>query len=304
LVAVVGPTAVGKTALSIELAQRLGGEIISADSRLVYRGMDIGTAKPTPQERAQIPHHLIDVVDPDQAFSLGAYRKAALAAIEDIHRRGQLPMLVGGTGQYLTAVLEGWLPPPAPADRSLRNELEALAEVRGPQALHARLAKVDPDRAQAIDPRNVRRVVRALEIYHTTGVRPSQARHKQPPPFDSFRAGLIRPRVELYARIDRRMDEMLQAGWLREVEALLERGLDPEAPSMSAIGYRQLARVVRGEQPLEDAVRQIRRATRQFVRRQANWFKADDPSIAWFTMEDGVVDAIEARLRRWWAGED
>jgi len=302
LVALLGPTAVGKTEVSIELALRLNGEVVSADSRLVYRGMDIGTAKPSPADLARVPHHLIDLVQPDQPFSLGAYRKAALAAIQDIHARGRLPFLVGGTGQYVTAVLQGWQPPPAPADRGLRRELEAFAEAEGHQALHARLAEVDPERARAIDSRNIRRVVRALEIYHSTGTRPSEARHKVPPPFDIFRVGLHRPRRELYERIDRRLDAMLAKGWLDEVAGLLERGIDPEVPAMSAIGYRQLADVVRGEVSLEKAKQQIRSASRQFVRRQANWFKADDPNIVWFDMAPGVVESIEARLRRWLAG--
>jgi tRNA dimethylallyltransferase len=302
LVALLGPTAVGKTEVSIELALRLNGEVVSADSRLVYRSMDIGTAKPSPADLARVPHHLIDLVQPDQPFSLGAYRKAALAAIQDIHARGRLPLLVGGTGQYLTAVLQGWQPPPAPADRGLRRQLEAFAEAEGHQALHARLAEVDPERARAIDSRNIRRVVRALEIYHSTGTRPSEARHKAPPPFDIFRAGLHRPRRDLYERIDRRLDAMLANGWLDEVAGLLERGIDPEAPAMSAIGYRQLADVVRGDMSLEEAKQQIRSASRKFVRRQANWFKADDPNIVWFDMAPGVVETIEDRLRRWLAG--
>jgi tRNA dimethylallyltransferase len=303
LVALLGPTAVGKTDLSIELALRLNGEIVSADSRLVYRGMDIGTAKPSPADLARVPHHLIDLVEPDRHFSLGAYRKAALAVIQEVHARGRLPFLVGGTGQYVTAVLQGWQPPPAPADRELRRKLEAFAEAEGHQALHARLAAVDPERARAIDSRNIRRVVRALEIYHSTGTRPSEARHKVPPPFDIFRAGLHRPRSELYERIDRRLEAMLAGGWLDEVARLLERGIDPEAPAMSAIGYRQLAGVVRGDLTLEEAKQQIRSASRQFVRRQGNWFKPDDPQIIWFEMRPDVTDAIEARLRRWLTGE-
>ncbi len=301
--AVLGPTAVGKTELSIELALRLDGEIVSADSRLVYRGMDIGTAKPSHEELGRVPHHLIDLVDPDQPFSLGAYRQAALAAIESIHARGRLPLLVGGTGQYVTAVLEGWRPPSVPPDRELRRRLEKFAQSKGHHALHARLAEIDPERAAAIDARNVRRVVRALEIYHTTGTRPSEARHKTPPAFRVFRAGLSRPRLELYQRIDQRLEAMLAKGWLEEVRGLLEAGIDPEAPSMSAIGYRQLAGVVRGELSLEGARAQIRSASRQFVRRQANWFKPDDPQIDWFDMQAGVTDALESRLTGWLNGQ-
>lgn len=302
LIALMGPTAVGKTELAIALASRLDGEIVSADSRLVYRGMDIGTAKPGPEDLTSVPHHLIDIVEPSQNFSLGAYRKAALAAIRDIHARGRIAFLVGGTGQYLTAVLQGWRPPPAPADWELRRRLEAIAESEGHQALHAQLAEVDPDRARAIDSRNVRRVVRALEIYHLTGLRPSEARHLVAPPFAIFRVGLRRPREELYRRIDHRLEAMLAAGWMDEVAGLIERGVDPESPAMSAIGYRQLAQVVLGELSLEEARQKIRSASRKFVRRQANWFKPDDPQIAWFDMQPGVVDALETRLRRWLGG--
>ena len=303
LVALMGPTAVGKTEVSLELAERLDGEIVSADSRLVYRGMDIGTAKPSPKDLARVPHHLIDIVEPDQTFSLGAYRAAAMAAIHDIHLRGRLPLLVGGTGQYLTAVLQGWRPPAVPPNQAIRRRLQAIADAECHQALHARLAGVDPERARAIDSRNVRRVIRALEIYLSTGTRPSLARNKIRPPFEIFRAGLQRPRPELYQMIDQRLDEMLDTGWLDEVSALLERGIGVDAPSMSAIGYRQLAHVLQGELTLEDAKRQIRSASRQFVRRQANWFKPDDPQIVWFDMHPGVIAEMEARVRLWLGGE-
>ncbi len=246
LVAIVGPTAVGKTGVSIRLAEKLGGEIVSADSRLVYRGLDVGTAKPSPDDRRRVPHHVIDVVNPDQAFSLGAYRRAALGAINSILDRGRTPFLVGGTGQYVTAVLQGWAPPPAPEDRSLRDELEAFAAQQGANALHARLAAVDPDRARAIDARNVRRVVRALEIYHTTGELPSRARRREPPPFDVVQLGLCLPRSELYARIDARIESMLASGWLAEVEWLVHSGLPPTR--------RPFRLLVTGRWPMSSAV--------------------------------------------------
>ncbi|MFP3854748.1 MAG: tRNA (adenosine(37)-N6)-dimethylallyltransferase MiaA, partial [Anaerolineales bacterium] len=224
LIAIIGPTAVGKTSVSIELARRMDGEIISADSRLVYRGMDIGTAKPTVEERSIVPHHLIDIVDPSETYSLAEYRKAALAVIGEVHQRGRLPFLVGGTGQYIRAVLEGWVPPPRPDDFSFRRRMEQWAEEHGHRALHDRLRRLDPARAAAIDPRNVRRVIRALEIYEITGVPPSKLRVKVPPPFEVLQIGLIRPREELYERIDQRIDDMLAAGWLEEIEKLMDQG--------------------------------------------------------------------------------
>jgi tRNA dimethylallyltransferase len=299
LVVIVGPTAVGKTQISLQLAQRLDGEIVSADSRLVYRGMDIGTAKPTSAERHMVRHHLIDLVPPTEIFSLARFQQAANGAIDEILKRARLPLLVGGTGQFVMALLEGWQPPPRPEDRSLRRQLEAFAEEHGHRALHARLARVDPARAGAIDARNVRRVVRALEIYQVTGKPPSELRVKQPPPYDVFQIGLDRPRDELYARIDERMERMLAAGWLDEVRDLLALGVSTSAPSMSAIGYRQLARHLEGECTLAESKSEITSLSRQFVRRQATWFKKDDPSIHWYRVEDGVTDRIEAVLRSW-----
>ncbi|MGA9531864.1 MAG: tRNA (adenosine(37)-N6)-dimethylallyltransferase MiaA [Anaerolineales bacterium] len=302
LAVIVGPTAVGKTKVSVQLARLLDGEIVSADSRLVYRGMDIGTAKPTATERRLVLHHLVDVVPPTETYGLARYQRHANKTIDEIHERGNLPFLVGGTGQFVTGVLEGWRPPPRPDDQSLRRELEAFADEHGHEALHARLARVDPVRAESIDARNVRRVVRALEIYQVTGKPPSDLRVKQPTSFDVFQIGLSRPRGELYQRIDERIDRMLAAGWLDEVRGLLADGVPLSAPSMSAIGYRQLARHLRGECTLAEAKSEIARLSRQFVRRQANWFKSDDPDIHWFPMDVGGIDRIEAALREWLEG--
>ncbi len=303
LVAIIGPTAVGKTEISIYLAQRLNGEIISADSRLVYRGMDIGTAKPSLEDRARVPHHLIDVTEPENPWSLAVFRRAAHEAIEEVHLRGKLPFLVGGTGQYVIAILEGWSPPPKSGDPGLRRELEAFAATHGSQALHKRLADVDPDTASRIDHRNVRRVVRALEIYQVTGLPLSQQRMAHPPPFRVLRVGLTLPRSELYLRIDARIDAMLEAGLVKEVEGLLARGLSPDLPAMTAIGYHQIADYLQGVISLDEAVRRMRRATRQFVRRQSNWFKADDPHIHWFEARQGVEVSI-VELVRVWLGEN
>jgi tRNA dimethylallyltransferase len=304
VIAILGPTAVGKTELSLCLAERLNGEIVSVDSRLIYRGMDIGTAKPSDAERSRIPHHLIDVAEPDESWSLATFREAALRAIAAIHGRGRLPFLVGGTGQYLTAILEGWSPPVLPADRALRRELESFAAEHGLQALHRRLQQVDPETASRIDARNVRRVVRALEICTLTGLPASRQRAKNPPAFRSLWLGLTLPRRELYARVDARIDAMLAAGLVDEVRGLLVGGLSPDLPSMSAIGYRQIAEHLRGETSLEEAVRRIRRVTRQFVRRQANWFKPDDPRIHWLVRRPGIEDEVERLVRDWLGAEE
>lgn len=297
LIVIVGPTAVGKTEISIQLAERLGGEIVSADSRLFYRGMDIGTAKPTAAERARVPHHLIDVAAPDETWSLAVFQKAAAAAIAEIHARGRLPFLVGGTGQYVRAVTRGWTPPAAGPNPNLRAELEALAQVRGELWLHEELRRLDPAAAEKIDPRNLRRTIRALEVIHLTGRKFSEQRAQTESPYRLLTIGLTRPRPELYARIDARIEAMFAAGLLDEVRSLLAQGYAPSLPSMSGIGYRQCCRVLAGEWTVEQAKAEMRRLTRVFVRRQANWFKPNDPLIHWF--EAGKVDLseIEAEIR-------
>ena len=288
LIVLVGPTAVGKTELSLRLAERLDGEIVSADSRLFYRGMDIGTAKPSLAERRRVPHHLIDVAEPDEPWSLAMFQQAAAEAIDDILRRGRQPLLVGGTGQYVHAVTHGWSPPPAAPDPRLRAALEALAAARGKDWLYARLALLDPQAAAAIDLRNLRRTVRALEVILTTGRRFSEQQGRGASRYPLVTLGLTRPRPELYARVDARIEAMFAAGLLDEVRGLLARGYSPDLPTLSAIGYRECAAVLRGEMNVEAAKVQMRHLTRIFVRRQANWFKLDDPSIRWF--EAGTTD--------------
>ena len=299
LILFVGPTAVGKTELSIRLAEQLDGEIVSADSRLFYRGMDIGTAKPTPKERARVPHHLIDVADPDEIWSLAVFQRAAIEIIADIHARGNLPFLVGGTGQYVRAVTEGWTPPEVKPDPRLRGVLGKLAEENGIYWLHEGLKLIDPIAAEKIDPRNVRRTIRALEVILTTGRLFSQQRGQSDSPYNLLTIGLKRPREELYRRVDERIEVMFAAGLLEEVKGLLEKGYSPALPTMSAIGYRECVRVVKGEWSIEQAKVEMRRATRAFVRRQANWFKPDDPNIHWFRAEqENLVSVIEDFIRQ------
>ena len=287
LIAVVGPTATGKTALAVALARAIDGEIVGADSRQVYRRLDIGTAKPTPDERALAPHHLLDVVDPDEPFSLAEYLELATAALEDIWARGRQPLLVGGSGQYVWALLEGWTVPRLPPQRELRRSLEERAEREGAEALHRELAHVDPQAAAGIDPRNVRRVIRALEVYQTTGRPISFWQEKAPPSWDTLVLGLACPRDELYRRIDARVDGMMQAGLVDEVRGLLTMGYSRELPSMSGIGYREVCQYLAGELDLSAAAARIKTATHRLARQQATWFRRDDPRIRWLDVSLG-----------------
>jgi tRNA dimethylallyltransferase len=273
LTAIVGPTAVGKTALAVALARRIDGEIISADSRQIYRLMEIGTAKPTAAERAAAPHHLIDICDPDEPFSLADYQELAAEAIAGIAARGRAPLLVGGTGQYLAAVLEGWQVPRVAPHPELRALLEAEAAAGGPEALHARLATVDPRAAAQIDPRNVRRVVRALEVHTVTGRPISEQQRREPPPYAIRTIWLTRPREELYARADARVDGMLAAGLAEEVAGLLRRGYGWALPAMSSLGYIQLRPYLEGAASLAECVARLKFDTHGFIRRQGAWFK-------------------------------
>jgi tRNA dimethylallyltransferase len=296
-IAIVGPTAVGKTEISLRLAERLKGEIISADSRLFYRGLDIGTAKPTAAELRRAPHHLIDVADPDEIWSLAVFQQEACAEIARIQARGHLPLLVGGTGQYVWSVIEDWKIPAQEADTRLRQALERMAAEIGYQEMYERLKKIDPAAAAHIEMRNVRRTVRAFEVILRTGKLFSEQRLKGASPYQWLIVGLIRPREELYRRVDERIDTMVANGFIEEVRGLLKRGYSPDLPTLSAIGYREMVAHVRGEMTLADAVVQIKRQTRQYVRRQANWFKPDDPSIHWFNCGEDTADEVEEYIR-------
>jgi len=298
LILIVGPTAVGKTELAIQLAERLNGEIISADSRLFYRGMDIGTAKPSKEELDRVPHFLIDIVTPDETLSLAVFQGKAKEIIADIHSRGKLPFLVGGTGQYIRAVTQGWNPPEVVADKKLRDELERMKEERGAEWLHTELRRLDPESAAKIDARNVRRTIRALEVILTTGIKFSEQRGQTESPYRLVTIGLARPRAELYQRVDERIDLMFANGFVDEVRGLLEKGYSPALPSMSAIGYRECVSVVNGLLTEKQAKAEMRRVTRIFVRRQANWFKESDPNIMWFQVKDGILAEIENTIRQ------
>ena len=291
LIVVVGPTAVGKTVTAICLCQDFSGEIVSADSRQIYRGMDIGTAKPTPTQLAASAHHLVDVADPDQTLALAQYQQMAYAAIADVLSRDRVPFLVGGTGQWVQAVVEGWAVPRVPPDHQLRAELQAEANRHGPERLHARLSLVDPAAAAKLDYRNVRRVIRALEVYLKTGTPISQQQQAHPPSYRILQVGLTVPREMLYARVDARVDRMMAEGLLAEVRRLVNSGYGLDLPAMSGLGYRQIGHHLAGHITLDQAVTLIKKETRRFIRQQYNWFRLNDPTIHWL---DASTDPPEA----------
>ena len=289
LICVVGPTGVGKTALAVALAGRLDGEIINADSRQVYRGMTIGTAKPTLHEQAAAPHHLVDILDPSESFGLALFLEYAAEALRGIRDRGRLPIVCGGTGQYVWALVEGQRVPAAPPDPQFRAELEAEAELLGADALHRRLAEIDAARAAALDPRNVRRVIRALEIHHVTGRLPSEMQPVAARSADVLVLGLTMPRDALYRRIDQRVDRMMEDGFLREVENLAADDFPMGEGPLDSPGYRELGQYLDGILTLEEAAERTKTQTHRLARRQYAWFKPSDPRIRWLEADDPAL---------------
>lgn len=287
ILVIVGPTAVGKTKLSIRVAQLVDGEIISADSMQVYRNMDIGTAKPTVEERQGVPHHLIDIVPPSRDFTVAEYQELAEKVIADINARGKVPILTGGTGLYIRAVIDGF-DFPGSEDLDLRKKLAAYAKEHGREALHARLAEVDPSTAQRLHPNDLRRVIRAMEVYHLTGIPLSQHLARQENRIQRHPAimfGLTRDRHKLYERCDQRVDQMLKDGLLDEVKQLLDLGFDPRSTSLQAIGYKELIGYLQGEYDFDEAVRLLKRNTRRYAKRQFTWFRRD-PRIRWINLDE------------------
>lgn len=278
LLVIVGPTAVGKTEIAIKVAQRLDGEIISADSMQIYRGMNIGTAKPTLEEQAGILHHMIDIVDPGEPFSVADYQKMAREKIKEVADRGRLPILAGGTGLYVRAVIDPYNFIPANTDWELRSRLRQQAREVGLEALYNRLSEVDPVAAERIHPNDERRIIRALEVYQTTGQPLSfweQQPDEQRPMYDLIMIGLHRPRPELYDRINRRVDLMLEHGLLEEAQNLLAQGLDEKFIANQAIGYKEFFAYLRGEESLAEATEKLKQGTRRYAKRQLTWFRAD-----------------------------
>lgn len=305
LMVIVGPTAVGKTALSLELAEKLDGEIISADSMQIYQGMDIGTAKPSAAEKARIRHHLIDVIPPTETFNVQDWITCAEEAIQDITRRGKAPIVSGGTGLYVNALIDGFLFPDTSADPELRRELEQRGR-ENPAALHKELADVDPETAERLHPNDIRRVVRALEVYHRTGEPISVLQKKassSEPLYKLLYIGLTRDRQELYERINLRVDQMLEEGLIEEVRSLKERYLDErqedqaKLTALQALGYKEILWGLTGEKTMEEAVALLKRDTRRYAKRQLSWFKRDK-RIRWFNLshstEDDVIDTVTA----------
>ncbi|HEU5432078.1 MAG TPA: tRNA (adenosine(37)-N6)-dimethylallyltransferase MiaA [Thermomicrobiales bacterium] len=284
LIAVNGPTAVGKTSLGIDLALAFGGEVINVDSRYLYRGFDIGVAKPNAAERRGVPHHLIDILPPDGEMSLARFQDLAMAKIADAHERGRLPILVGGTPLYMNAIVEGWRVPRVPPDPALRARLERELSERGLAPLVARLRAVDPIAAERSE-RNPRRVIRALEIFAASGVPMSAQEGKRPPPYRIFELALTMPREALYRAVDARVAEQIAAGLVDEVRALLAAGVPADAAAMSSLGYRQLAPHLRGEQLLAEAIRQIEHDTHRYVRHQMTWLRRN-PRLRWFDVTE------------------
>jgi len=294
LIVIVGPTAVGKTQLALRLCEDLGGEVISADSRQIYKGMDIGTAKPTAEERQRVPHHLIDLIEPDEEFTLAQYQEMAYRAIDGILSRGRLPFLVGGTGLYVRAVLEGFAVPRVRPDPALRKRLQQEVEAKGSEVLHGRLRELDPEAAAKIDPHNVRRVVRALEVCEATGQPISRLQRKEPPPYRILKIGLTMERKALYRHIDERVDRMMGRGLLEELKRLVEKGYSYDLAAMSGLGYKQLGLYLRGEVDLAEALRMIKSETHRFVRQQYKWFRLDDETINWIEVDGDPYVEVRA----------
>lgn len=297
LVAIVGPTASGKSALALRLARELCGEIVSCDSLQVYRGLDVGSAKATSAERAAIPHHLLDVADPGEVFSAADYARLARAALHAVRARGRLPIVAGGTGLYLRALLVGLFEGP-PRDEALRRRLEAIGDRFGDEKLHRLLGRVDPAAAGRIGPRDRVRVVRALEVYRVTGRPISEEQRRGSEPLRGYRTlvvGLDPGRAALRAAIEARTRQMLAQGLVDEVRGLLSRGTDPLARPLQAIGYRQALSVLQGEMRLEDAEGAIVSATLRFAKRQMTWFRHQE-DVRWFAHAGEAREAVHAWL--------
>lgn len=301
LIVLTGPTGVGKTAAGVRLARRVGGEIVNADSRYLYRGFDIGVAKPTDEERFGVPHHLIDVLPPDGEVSLAQFQELATQTIRTIQARERVPLLVGGTVLYINAVVEGWAIPRVPPDEAFRRASKASIETDGGAALRAELAEIDPVVA-ARSGNNMRRVIRALEIVRATGVPMSVLEGRGRPPFRSLEIALTMPRDLLHVRLDARIGTLLERGLVEEVRGLLHAGIPETAPAMSSIGYRQLIPFLRGEETLARAIERIRSDTHRYVRHQETWLRRNPRLVrmdvtvpSW---EDELVAVVRGFLRQ------
>ena len=299
LVVITGPTASGKTALGVMLAQRLGGEVVSADSMQIYRGMDIGTAKPTPEEMQGVPHHMIDIADPTENYSVSRYAEEASACVDDILARGKLPIVVGGTGLYIDSLIAGRTFADGTADTALRQELNERYDEIGGDGLLGELRKFDPERAAKLHPADKKRIVRAMEVYILTGKTITQhdaETRAVPPRYDAAKIALdFADRQDLYDRIDRRVDAMVRQGLFDEVRALLAAGVPADCTAMQAIGYKEAVAAVRGEASPQDAVAAIQLASRRYAKRQLTWLRRD-PDLFWIRHEKTPDMDLACRL--------
>lgn len=297
LIVIAGPTAVGKSAVALDLAKKIGGEIVSADSVQVYRGLDIGSAKPSWEERAQVPHHLLDIVDPEENYTVADFQRDATRAINEIHARGKLPLLVGGTGLYIRAVVRGFAFTEYGINQELRRKLQKIAAAEGPEVLHAELAKVDPKTAQRLHPHDLRRVIRALEVFLQSKTPISQQEENTPPQpvYDAVLFCLTRPRPVLYRRIEERVDAMISAGLVEEVKNLLAQGVSPHAKAMQSLGYKQIVAYLQHKTSLEEAISLIKRDTRRYAKRQLTWFRKE--KMIWLDLEQfGKIEEVTEKI--------
>jgi tRNA dimethylallyltransferase len=298
-VAIVGATATGKSDAAVAVAEALGGEVLSIDAYQAYRGMDIGTAKVSRDVRERVPHHLIDVAEPSEALSLARFLEMARAALEDVWGRGRLPVLAGGSGQYLWALIEGWQVPQVVPDAALRAELEALARDEGTQALARRLAELDPEAGSRVDQSNPRRLIRAIEVVSSTGRPLAACQTRVPIDADVLVLGLRCDREALYARLDARTDAMFEAGFVEEVRRLREAGYGESQPVRGGVGYREVSAHLDGEYGLEEAVRRMKFANHRLVRSQANWFRESDERIRWIDAGPEASERCVEATREW-----
>jgi tRNA dimethylallyltransferase len=300
LVAIVGPTGSGKTDLAIAIASAIGGEIVNADSRQLYRGMAIGTAQPSKAQLVAAPHHLFAITDPDKPLNVSEYHALAEEAIGESAGRGRLPILAGGSGLYVRAVVEGLVPPRVAPDVKLREKLERQLSEEGPDRLYAEVEAKDPAAAKSIDPRNYRRLIRALEVIRTTGMPFSQQGHIAAPARETVKLGLTMDRESLFRRVDARVDAMVAGGLIEETRALLAAGHDEPLPAMTSVGYREIAAFLRGEMSMDAAVEKMKQRTHRFIRQQYTWFRLDDPEIRWFEGDDPATTEQAVKLVQDW----
>ncbi|MFW5991755.1 MAG: tRNA (adenosine(37)-N6)-dimethylallyltransferase MiaA [Halanaerobiaceae bacterium] len=303
LVVIAGPTAAGKTNISLKIARRINGEIISADSMQIYRGMDIGTAKVSRRERALVKHHMIDIINPDHKFSVADFQERVERLIPEIINRGNLPLMVGGTGLYIKAVVEGFLFPEMKKDPDLRKKLQKKAESYGREHVHNMLKEIDPVSADKIHPNDLRRTIRAIEVYRQTGQTMSyfkRVQEEKPDRYYTLMFGLTREREELYERINKRVDLMLEEGLIEEVKELLNKGYDISSTALQGLGYKEIISYIKGEYGLQEAVRILKRDTRHFAKRQISWFKRDS-DIIWFNLsrkkQENIINKIVTLIK-------